>query len=195
MSEGEQHLSHGRHVRLGSFPRGLRPARGISHVADRDVTDESVEGIVIEHLGHESQVLGDVDRLAISDGDARAFLPPVLQCLQAKARHAGDILARCVDSKYATFLVHRRTHLPVASPKLTRGLYTSRVSPSFQAGKSISDRGSRRRESRAGAPRFRAGSRPKGLGRSMAWSRGCPRTPGSVSSFPRTAPCWSGACR
>lgn len=128
-------------------------------------------------------------------GDARAFLPPVLQCLQAKARHAGDILARCVDSKYATFLVHRRTHLPVASPKLTRGLYTSRVSPSFQAGKSISDRGSRRRESRAGAPRFRAGSRPKGLGRSMAWSRGCPRTPGSVSSFPRTAPCWSGACR
>ena len=59
----------------------------------------------------------------------------------------------------------------------------------------VSDRGNRRRESRAGAPRFRAGSRPTSRGRSLAWSRGCPRTPGSASSFPRIAPCSSGACR
>ena len=104
-------------------------------MADRDVTDEGIQTLVIEHLGHEPQVLGDVDRLAIPHGNARAFLPPVLQCLQAKARHAGNVLARCVDTKYAAFLVHRRTHLPVASSKLTTGLYTSRVSPSFQAGK------------------------------------------------------------
>lgn len=94
------------HVRLGRLPRGLRSARGIAHVADRDVADESVQTLVIEHLGHEPQVLGDVDRLAISHGNARAFLAPMLQCLQAEARHAGNVLARRVDAKDPAGLFH-----------------------------------------------------------------------------------------
>ena len=60
------------------------------------------QGLLVEHLGDQAEVLEHEHLGAVGDGDARGFLAAVLQCVQAVVGELGDFLARGPDPEYAT---------------------------------------------------------------------------------------------
>ncbi len=95
----------GRHAehRLCVLPRrGTRG--GVAGVPDGDVALEGLQRLLVEHLGHEAQVLEHEDLVAVADGDAGGFLAAVLQREQAVVGQLGDVFARRPHAEHAAFL-------------------------------------------------------------------------------------------
>ena len=96
-------------------------------MADRDVTLEGVQGLLVEHLGDQSEILEDHDLTAVRDGDAGRFLPAMLQRVQAVVRQLGDFLAGRPHPENATFflraLIGRGVHLRIADGHRARRVH------------------------------------------------------------------------
>ncbi len=84
---------------------------------DRQVTVERGQGPVVEHVGHEAHVLHHREVVAVGCGDARGFLAPVLQGVDAEVGQVGRRLPGCVDPEHAAGL----TRLAVVGSVRCRG--------------------------------------------------------------------------
>jgi hypothetical protein len=71
-------------------------------VADRDVADQRVQRRFVEDLGHEAHVFVNEDLAAVARGDARGFLPAVLQGVEAEVAELGHLFAGSPDAEDAT---------------------------------------------------------------------------------------------
>ncbi len=85
MRQRDEHLVDGRHMRLGACPTAHAAARRVAAMSHGDLAPKRGERALVEHLGHQAEVLRDRDRIAIAHGDARALLAAMLQSLQAEA--------------------------------------------------------------------------------------------------------------
>ena len=75
---------------------------------DRDVAAQRGQGGLVEDLGDQAHLLVHHDAAAVTDRDARRFLPAVLQRVQAVVGELRDILTRRPDTEYAAGLSWRR---------------------------------------------------------------------------------------
>ena len=86
-------------------------------MADGDVAAQGGQGLLVEHLGHQSEVLEHDDLAAVGDGDTGRFLAAVLQRVEAVVGQFGDFLAGRPDAEDAALLlrslVGRRIHLRI----------------------------------------------------------------------------------
>ena len=71
-----------------------------------DLAFERRKRSVVEHLRDQAEILRHRDRDSVSHSDSGAFLPSMLQSLQAEAGHARNIVTWGIDSKDAAFLFH-----------------------------------------------------------------------------------------
>ena len=96
-----------RHQGLGVAAH-RRAAGGIPGVADGHLpAAQLVQGIPVKDVGHQAQVLMHLDDAPVVDGDAAAFLAPVLQSIQGHVGDRGDVLVLPggIDAKDAAFFV------------------------------------------------------------------------------------------
>ena len=68
-----------------------------------DVPLEGLQGLLVEDLAHQTQVLKYDNLVAIADGDTGSFLTTVLQRIEAVVRQLRDVLPRRPYTEYATF--------------------------------------------------------------------------------------------
>ena len=73
-------------------------------MADRHVSAHRLEGLLVEDLAHQSEILVDEHLLAVRDGDAGGLLAAVLQRVQAVVGELGDVLAGSPDTEDAALL-------------------------------------------------------------------------------------------
>ena len=75
-------------------------------MTDRQITNQTFEHGLIEHLGHQAHVLVHADPgLAVKHGDPGRFLTPVLQCVETEIGEVGDGLSSSLHSKHTTSLL------------------------------------------------------------------------------------------
>jgi hypothetical protein len=72
-------------------------------VADRDVTLEGLQNLLVEDLTDQPEVLEDHDLLTVGNGDAGRLLATVLQRVQPVIGQLGDFLTRRPDPENAAF--------------------------------------------------------------------------------------------
>src|SRR6185436_18825960 len=114
--------------RLGVLP-GSGAARGVAAVADCDMAFHRGQGLLVEDLANQPEVLEHEHLRTVGDGDARRFLAAVLKRVQAVVGEFGDLFARRPDAEYATlfagFLIGLLTGHDRAAPKgwVTRPVY------------------------------------------------------------------------
>ena len=118
--------------RLGVLPGG-GPLGGVADVTHGHVTGEVGQGLVVEDLGDQAQVLVDEDLGAVGGGDAGRLLTAVLEGVQAEVGQAGDLLAGRPHAEDAALLSRRGLELV--------GVVVGQGS---QAGRAHGRRGSRR---------------------------------------------------
>ncbi len=70
-------------------------------MADGDVAGHGGQGLLVEHLADQAEILEHQHLGAVGDGDAGRFLPAVLQCVEAVVGEFGDFLAGSPDAEYA----------------------------------------------------------------------------------------------
>ena len=87
--------------RLGVLPRG-GAAGGVPAVADGDVALHGGQGLLIEDLADQAEVLEHKHLRAIGDSDACRLLAAVLKRVQAVVAEFGDVFTRRPDAEYAT---------------------------------------------------------------------------------------------
>ncbi len=87
--------------RLGVLPGG-GAGGGVAAVPDGDVALHRGQGLLVEHLADQAEVLEDQHLRPVGDGDARRLLAAVLQRVQAVIGELGDVFARRPDAEYAT---------------------------------------------------------------------------------------------
>ena len=75
---------------------------------DGDVPVQRGQGLLVEHLGDQAEVLEDDDLRPVGDGDAGGLLAAVLQRVQAVVAELGDLLAGRPDAEDAALLAGRR---------------------------------------------------------------------------------------
>ena len=78
-----------------------------THVADGHLALQRREVRVGEDLGHEAEVLAHEDARAVAHRDAGALLTAVLQRVQAKVGHAGNVAVGCPDADDAALVMQR----------------------------------------------------------------------------------------
>lgn len=61
---------------------------------DGDMAGHGGEGLLVEHLAHQAEILEHQHLRAVGDGDARRLLATVLQRVQTVVGELGHILAR-----------------------------------------------------------------------------------------------------
>ena len=108
--------------RLGVLP--LRGAGGrVADVADRHVTDQGAELVLVEDLGDQALVADGHDLAPPESArDPGRLLAPVLERKQTKVCDAGDVVSRRVDAEDTALVAraiamvgHRRTHAQPAA--------------------------------------------------------------------------------
>ena len=68
---------------------------------DGDVARHGGQGLLVEHLADQAEILEHQHLRAVGDRDTGGLLAAVLQRVQAVVGELGDILAGCPDSEYA----------------------------------------------------------------------------------------------
>ena len=91
MDQGEGGAGRRTEHRLGVLPGG-GPLGGVADVADGHVAGEVGQGLVVEDLGDQAEVLVDEDLGAVGGGDAGRLLAAVLEGVQAEVAQTGDVL-------------------------------------------------------------------------------------------------------
>ena len=132
VGQGEGGAGRRAEHRLGVLPGG-GPLSGIADVADGDVAGEVGQGLVVEDLGDQAEVLIDEDLGAVGGGDAGRLLAAVLEGVEAEVGQAGDLLAGRPHAEDAALLSRRGLELV--------GVV---VGQGGQAGRAHGRRGSRR---------------------------------------------------
>jgi len=89
--------------RLGVVP-ARRAGGGVAAVADRHVTVHRLEGLLVEDLTDQAEILVDQDLLTVRHGDPGGLLATVLECVQAVVGELGDVLAGGPHAEDAAFL-------------------------------------------------------------------------------------------
>ena len=77
--------------------------RGVPAVADGHVPRHRGEGLLVEHLADQAEVLEDQHLRAVGDGDARSFLAAVLQRIKPVIGELRHILTRRPDTENPAF--------------------------------------------------------------------------------------------
>ena len=96
--------------RLGVLPGG-GALSGVADVAHGHVTGEIGQGLVVEDLGDQAEVLVDEDLGAVGGGDAGRLLAAVLEGVQAEVAQAGDVLTGGPHTEDAALLSRRGLEL------------------------------------------------------------------------------------
>ena len=104
VGEGDGAVGRGAQRGLGVLPH-VRARRRVAHVPDRDVPPQALQGLLREHLVHQSLVLVDEDLRPVGGGDPRGLLAAVLQRVQGEVREAGDVLPRGPHPENAALVV------------------------------------------------------------------------------------------
>jgi hypothetical protein len=78
-----------------------RPGRRVARVPDRNLTLQSVQLLLVEHLRHEPEVAQRGQAAGLGDGDPGRLLAAVLQREQAEVREPRDVAVGCVDAEDA----------------------------------------------------------------------------------------------
>ena len=65
------------------------------------------QGLLIEHLADQTEILEDHHLRAVGDGNSGGLLPAMLQRVQAVVGELGDILARGPHPEYAALFTGR----------------------------------------------------------------------------------------
>ena len=110
VGQGEGGAGRRTEHRLGVLPGG-GALGGVADVADGDVAGEVGQGLVVEDLGDQAEVLVDEDLGAVGGGDARRLLAAVLEGVQPEVAQAGDVLAGGPHSEDAALLARRGLEL------------------------------------------------------------------------------------
>ena len=76
-------------------------------MSDGDVAMHGRQRLLVEHLADQAEVFEDQHLGSIGDGDARGFLPAMLQGIQAVVGEFGDFLTGGPDPEYATLFAGR----------------------------------------------------------------------------------------
>src|ERR1035437_8425912 len=87
-----------------SITFGARTGRGIAAVTNGQKTLQPSHCRFVEDLGHEPHAALHVQHAPIADDNARAFLPAMLQGIQAEIYGTRHILAGSVNAEYAARL-------------------------------------------------------------------------------------------
>ena len=158
VGQGEGGAGRRTEHRLGVLPGG-GALGGVADVADGDVTGEVGQGLVVEDLGDQAEVLVDEDLGAVGGGDAGRLLAAVLEGVQAEVGQAGDLLAGGPHAEDTALLAWRGLELV--------GVVVGQGGQARDAGGYLGCRGRRRgpgslRDRRIG--RARAAGPPQGLG-------------------------------
>ena len=110
VGQGEGGAGRRAEHRLGVLPGG-GALGGVADVADGDVAGEVGQGLVVEDLGDQAEVLVDEDLGAVGGGDAGRLLAAVLEGVQAEVGQAGDLLAGGPDAEDTALLTRRGLEL------------------------------------------------------------------------------------
>ncbi|NKZ68474.1 hypothetical protein GTG23_30825 [Rhodococcus hoagii] len=86
--------------RLRVLPRG-RAGRRVTAVADGDVPRHGAQGLLVEHLADQTEVLEHQHLRAVGDGDTGGLLAAVLEGVEPVVRQLGNVLARRPDTEDA----------------------------------------------------------------------------------------------
>ena len=84
--------------------QGGRACGGVAGVPDGNIALQALQHRLRKHARDQSEVFVGADARAVRDGDARAFLPAMLQSVQSEERQARDVGARGVDAEDAAGL-------------------------------------------------------------------------------------------
>ncbi len=88
--------------RLCVFPC-CRAGGRVAAMADRDVTRHGTEGLLIEHLTDQTEVLEDQNLRPVGHRDPGRLLAPMLEGIETVIGEFGNFLARGPDAEYPAF--------------------------------------------------------------------------------------------
>ena len=96
--KGDDSVIEARQVGLGALPVACARS-GVAHVPDGRLAFERRDVTLRDDLVNETEALSHQDAAPVGCGNARGFLPPVLQGLEAKVHETCRILPRRPDAK------------------------------------------------------------------------------------------------
>ena len=82
-----------------------RAGRRVARVADRDLTLEPAQVLLVEDLGDEAHVAQDGETPVVGDGDACGLLPAMLEREEPEERNARDVAVRRANAEDTAHLV------------------------------------------------------------------------------------------
>src|SRR5579859_3839878 len=88
------------HQRLRVLPR-VRAGGRVAVVADRELSGEAVQLLLVEHLRDEAEVAQHGEPALVRHGDSGRLLPAVLKRHQPEVREPRDVALRRPDAKDA----------------------------------------------------------------------------------------------